>query len=490
MSHSLFLTSIALLCLCVSCTSAPSHQPAAQQSARVGGPPIALTMGLPATAKESEALYDEMDFQRACQCYLWGLPMVSVAQWQQQASTLFGAGDADLVLYDTYKDKLGILTPNATTPYILGFANLERTGPLVIEYPAGPTAGGINDFWQRPLTDIGLTGPDRGRGAMFLVIGPGQKPASTSGYIVVHSPTFQIFEGTRILDPDPEKAKALLAKIKIYPLSQRARPPLTRLLTPEGRAWSQVQPRGMDYWKVLHASLQIEPVAERDRMIMGMLAPLGIEKGKPFNPDDRQTRILTAAAERGELMAMNLAFNKRFAGARYRSDAHWENIVTMEANQEAENYTTFDQRSAWFYEAIGASKGMTTKVAGEGQAYLGTYHDPDGNWFDGGRNYTLHVPPDAPARQFWSLTIYDAHTRGLIDNREQVGDKSSRTPDLIKNPDGSVDLYIGPAAPQGKEKNWIPTLAGKAWFAYFRLYAPTQPFFDAAWPLPDIVGVK
>src|SRR5271154_4403220 len=87
---------------------------------------VNLTMGLPATAKDSQTLFDQLDYQRACQCYLWALPVVSFAQWQDQHEHVFGATDTDLVLYTTYQDKLGILTANATTPYVLNFPNLAR----------------------------------------------------------------------------------------------------------------------------------------------------------------------------------------------------------------------------------------------------------------------------------------------------------------------------------------------------------------------------
>jgi hypothetical protein len=160
--------------------------------------------------------------------------------------------------------------------------NLARTGPLVIDYPAGPSSGGAGDFWQRPLTDMGETGPDKAKGGKYLIIGPGQKVDDTTGYTVVHSPTFNINFGTRSLDPDPEQDRALLEKIKIYPLSQRDNPPPTRLIAVDGKPWSQVQPRGLGYWKRLHKILQVEPVEDRDRMMMAMLAPLGIEKGNPF----------------------------------------------------------------------------------------------------------------------------------------------------------------------------------------------------------------
>jgi hypothetical protein len=71
-----------------------------------------------------------------------------------------------------------------------------------------------------------------------------------------------------------------------------------------------------------------------------------------------------------------------------------------------------------------------------------------------------------------------------------VADISSRKESLTKNADGSVDLYLGPTAPAGWENNWIETLPDKAWFAYFRLYGPEQPYFDRSWHLPDIEQVQ
>ena len=106
---------------------------------------------------------------------------------------------------------------------------------------------------------MGETGPDKAEGGKYLIIGPGQKVDDTSGYTVVHSPTFNISFGTRALDPDPAKGRALLEKIKIYPLTHRNNPPPTRLLAVEGKPWSQVQPRGLEYWKRFTKSCRPNP---------------------------------------------------------------------------------------------------------------------------------------------------------------------------------------------------------------------------------------
>jgi hypothetical protein len=189
-------------------------------------------------------------------------------------------------------------------------------------------------------------------------------------------------------------------------------------------------------------------------------------------------------------MAQANAFDKRFAGSRYRTDSNWDYVMILDPNQDLAGWSQLDERASYTYEAFTTSMGMVSKTPGLGQAYLGTYRDREGKAFDGGKNYTLRIPPNPPAGQFWSITVYDVKTRTLVQNKQQRADRSSRMPDLQKNPDGSVDLYFGPNAPKGKDSNWIPTAPDRAWFAYLRLYAPLQPYFDKAWPLPDIKLVK
>ncbi len=448
-----------------------------------------IASGYP-TKETVEKLYDERDFQRACQAYLWALPIVALAQGQNQVHAVFGAGDLDLGLAKSYNELSGILTPNVVTPYLLSSTDLGKTGPLVIEVPAGPTAGFVNDFWQRPVTDMGLAGPDQGRGGKYLLLGPGQTVPQTEGFIVVNSSTMNVSIALRNLETDPVKAERLQKQFRFYPYSQRDNPPANRVMRAGDKKWSMIQPRGLAYWEVLADILNREPVQERDRMMMAMLRPLGIEKGKPFKPDARQKKILTEAALVGEAMAKANDFDKRqMELSHYKDGVQWHLSLCLDPSQEAEFYTQLDERAAWFYEATGTSKGMVTKTPGIGQVYLGSYKDKDGNWLDGANTYRLHVPPNAPVEQFWSLTIYDVDTRSLINNPQQLADRSSRQSDLLKNADGSVDLYVGPAAPKGFEKNWIPSVPGRAWFAYFRLYAPTEAHFNRTWILPDFEKV-
>ena len=446
--------------------------------------PLELVNGYPTDATV-EKLYDDIDFQRACQAYLWALPLMAMQQWQSEHLTKFGAGRLDYVDYLTFEDKLGLLTANATTPYIMAFPNLEETGPLVFEVPAGPTAGGFTDFWQRPITDSGQTGPDKGAGGKYLILGPDDPEMKPEGLSVYRSPTVNVFSAHRVLDPDPAKARRLIDGLKIYPYSRRENPAPTRHVSPAGRPWSGEQPRGLAYWEGLAKIIEEEPIHERDRMMMGMLQPLGIEKGKAFRPTERQKQILIDAAQTGEVMARTIAYRKRFEGAKVWPGRNWEiSLFLKETNQEAPYHTQLDERTSWFYEAVGVSVGMMGRAVGVGQVYLEAAKDSAGNWLDGGKTYRLTIPKDAPVAQFWSVTVYDNETRCFV-KTGLPPDRSSRDA-IVKNADGSVDIRFGPTAPAGfPESNWIKTLPGKGWFSYFRLYGPTQPYFDRSWTLSD-----
>jgi hypothetical protein len=437
------------------------------------------------TRESLTKLYDEMDFQRACQAYLWGLPIVGMAEWKNANEHVFKVRNGQLVSFLTFEEKLGILTPNFTTPYIAATADLEKSGPLVLELPKGLMAGMIMDFWQRVCADLGVVGPDRGQGGKFLILPPGHADTETDGYFVVRPSTRNVFFGVRLLDADNEKAiEELVSKLRSYPYSERDNPPREQVVPAGDRRWSQMPPHGMAYWESLARILQEETVQERDRFVMAELRFLGIEKGKPFKPDERQKRLLTEAAIVGEAMAKAQTSDKRMEPA-FWPNTRWKHALVVSTDQHATDFDQLDERAVWFYEAVSVSKAMLTQTPGVGQRYIAAYQDKAGNWLDSAKSYRLHVPADAPVKRFWSVTVYDEDTRQMHVSPTKKPDLSSRN-DIVANDDGSVDVYFGPTPPKGHERNWIQTVPGKGWFAYFRFYGPTEAFFDKSWSLPDI----
>ena len=433
------------------------------------------------TDETVEKLYDERDFQRACQAYIWSLPAVSFTAWQRGITKQLGARNGQIVAILSLEARRGILTANATTPYYLGFADLSA-GPLIMVMPTQGVQGGINDAWQRTIPGTESPGT-------YLVVGPKQKvPNDVAGYSVRESPNFNIFLGARLTDPDPANAKEALEQLQMYPYAQRDNPPKAEILDVGTKEWSGLPPRGMEYWERLNDVIQREPLEPKDTYFHAMLRPLGLEKGKPFKANTRQTKILTEGALIGEAMAKANSADRRFADGKFRSDAHWDYALRLDADDPDSFWNLLDERASWFYEAVGAGSAMAPKRPGPSSAYLSAYKDKAGEWLDGGNSYRLRVPADPPIKLFWSVTLYDVDTRALILNEQKIADRSSRM-DLRKNDDGSIDIHCGPKPPAGFEKNWIPTVPGKNWFAYFRFYQPTEAYFDRSWPLPDFEPV-
>ena len=164
--------------------------------------------------------------------------------------------------------------------------------------------------------------------------------------------TNNFFAGIRVLDPGEASLAAAQKGFRIYPYAERATPPAQKTRAVGGKTWSQVQPRGIAYWERYNEYMQQEPVHERDRMMTAMLAPLGLEKGKPFAPAAREKRLLTDGALIGELMSMNISYSKRFPDSYYRKDAKWAYVVLLDPKQETPNYTQLDERTDYFYEAV------------------------------------------------------------------------------------------------------------------------------------------
>ncbi|MFE4444810.1 DUF1254 domain-containing protein [Streptomyces sp. NPDC056820] len=444
------------------------------------------------TDDTSQLLFDQLDVQRAAQAYLWSLPLGGFLAWRDGVAETFGATRfGDFAVCDSLREKRGIVTANLTTPYIMNFTSLAD-GPIVIDYPAGPTAGAILDAWQRPVADLGLTGPDQGKGGGYVILGPDHDdaPFKVSSHYVVRSRTVNVLVVFRVLTQDPDVMAQAKAGLK-FARGGGSAPAPVRFIEGVDREWSATPARGLQYWQDLAPGLEEEPIAEVDKAFMAMLEPLGIAKGRPFAPDERQRRILEEGAALGELFARNNQVNPRYTQP-YWKGTSWYKGLDFDLEQQTDTILQLDQRATWFYEAVGSTIGMAHPTPGTGQVYMTSKRDSQGRLLRADRTYRLHVPADVPSAQFWSLTLYNEDTRRPYDN----GGTDSRSASLDSldqqlrfNDDGSIDLYIGPTAPPGAETNWMKTMGQDGWFVYFRLFAPAQPFFDKTWSLPDFEAV-
>ncbi|XXD10162.1 DUF1254 domain-containing protein [Klebsiella sp. R445] len=445
-----------------------------------GGYPTASTMA---------KLTNEMDFMRATQAYMWGLPAIGIIEWKNAQTDILGIPDGHMASYVSQEQKQGILTPNYTTPYILTLADLSKTGPMVLTLPQGLMAGMVMDVDQRVLSDLGVVGPDAGKGGKYLILPPGDTSTPPEGYNVIHSPSNVVFFGVRLLDKDKAEAvKRIVPDITTSFWKDGKEGEAIHVVPAPVKKWSQTPATGMEYWKLVDQLVQTETVKDRDRFMLEHLRFLGIEKGKPFNPTPEQKKLLEEASVVGQAMAKANNYGKRWEPAFWKG-THWKHALTVSVDQRMPNWDQFDERASWFYEAVSVSKAMLTQTPGVGQRYIVAYQDKDGNWLTGEHTYKLHVPANVPVKQFWSATVYDEKERQLIINDEHSPDVSSNKQGLKVNDDGSVDLYFGPKPVKGYEQNWVQTKPGEGWFNYFRFYGPTEKFFDKSWALTDFERV-
>lgn len=487
------LVPLAVAALCVAATQSVVGAEVASAKneetidTRIG--PLTFESGYP-SQETVQKLYDEMDFQRAAQAYIWGIPAVGLNEWRRAHYDVFGGKSGEMLSYLDFAEKLGILTPNYTTPYIATFIDLKETGPFVVEVPPGLIAGMILDNWQRVLADLGVVGPDMGKGGKYLILPPGYGPVEADGYFIVEATSRDVLAGFRLLGEDKQKAIAeLVPQIKTYSWTPEGTGEPMPVRSAGDKKWSQMAPHGMAYWDSLNEVIQRNAVDERDRLIMAQLKFLGVEKGKPFKPDDRQAKLLKDGVVVGEAMAKANTTDKRVEPP-FWDGTNWKHALVVSTDQKANTYDQLDERAAWFYEAVVISKAMLTQTPGVGQRYIASYKDGDSEWLSGENTYRLHVPTDPPAKGFWSVTAYDEGTRQMQVTEQGRPDISSRKKDIVKNEDGSIDVYFGPEAPEGHEANWVQTNPDKGWFAYFRFYGPTEPFFDKSWALPDIEKIN
>lgn len=438
-----------------------------------------------------QKLYDEMDFQRACQAYMWSLPLVSAASIRHGLFNDLGAAYNDIVIYENFLDTRSIwFTGNTTTIYATAMIDLAKDGPVVVDVPAGPTAGMLNDYWWR-TTGIGGLGPDKGNGGKFLILPPGYtKDLPKSGYFIVPSKMndFMFFIRGMVINGDVPGASKMIEQCRIYTFSPKNNPNPNKYLHVSGKAINTIEPSGLEYWKRLSEVINSNPVEERDRFYLAMLKPLGIEKDKPFEPDERQKKILEEGERVGHAMAQVNSYEPRIADAQVYPGKNWMNVFTMNTTegkqQEAENYSQLDERLHYLYLGTWPAQAMNLSYPSGGQRYLECFKDKNGNWLTGSKNYKLHIPSNVPATQFWSISVYDNLTRSLTPNNENKAAITSY--DKLKtNADGSIDLTFGPKTIEGLENNWIDTKSSKGWFVWFRFYGPTEPFFNKTWQLPD-----
>jgi len=426
--------------------------------------------------------------QLAVHAAIWGMPIVSMDAMRRAYRRDAQASEHDIVYFSKPADwKLQITTPNASSHYVYFNFNTQQ-GPVVLEIPPAKGAGlfgSIVDAWQAPSTDVGPDGADHGQGGKYLLLPPGYRGEVPDDVLPVPLDTFNGYACLRAIpesasQADVDKALALVKRLRQYRRADAKQPPEQRFIDMAGKLFDGIVRFDPTFYESLARMVDEEPVLERDRAMLERLKALGIEKGKAFTPDPALQTILASAARDAQARFISKA---PMEGGPFWTDREWlwpdPNGVDSGFRFEKDGVLDVEARAMLFFLACAVPAKL-----GKATAYLSTFVDAAGQPLSGEHTYHLRVPANVPAGQFWAVTVYDAETAAFLRDVPRV-EINSYAHELERNADGSLELHFGPAA-VGGGANWIPTIPGRKWFTFFRLYGPEPALFDKTWKLPDI----
>jgi len=448
--------------------------------------------------KTTRILFDNLDFMRGVETFLNGIPAASVEAMRRGHVELGITKSNQVLILDKLLDSNPLfLTGNTDTVYTSAILDLEKDGPTVVEIPPGSGPGTVNDAYFRFVVDMGAPGLDKGKGGKYLILPPDYKGEVPKGYFVAHSTSYVnwlILRGF-LVEGKPEAATNMFKTgLKIYPLKSAKNPPQMEFVSGSGKVFNTIHANTYEFYEELNQVIQREPVSMLDPELRGLFASIGIEKGKPFEPDARMQKILKEAIAVGNATARAIGFPTRQPEAYYYPNSYWKMAFVggdyRWLKDKGAGGRYLDARTLFFYLATVNTPAMALKMVGKGSQYAYTERDQNGNYLDGSKNYKLNIPVNVPAKDFWSVVVYDPQTRSELQTGQSFPSKNNKRDDLIANKDGSVNLYFGPKAPKGKEKNWVQTVPGKGWFTILRLYGPLEPWFDKTWKPGDFELVK
>jgi hypothetical protein len=448
---------------------------------------------------EAQSLSDDLYYQDAIRAYITALPLLNTIGLRDGSEAAFGKGYNILPIWKQRMDSRAVVpTPNGDVIYSMSYLDLKETGPLVVKAPHD-VIGMFTDFFQRTLTDVGAVGPDRARGGLYLLLPPDYEGPVPQGYFVFKSPTYNVFLFFRTVmakgegKPDPASAVKNAETTRIYPLwdvEKDVKP--MQFPDASGKRVTMMYPVDASYWTKLKAFVDYEPLTAIPDATRSALLSIGMVKGKPFNPTEKQTALLNKAVE----VAPKMIFARRQLGREdqrqlYYKDRQWENSWAG-ATAEWMQYGTLDenQRAAFFQIAYSSASAMVMHTTGAGSKYPYTTRDKDGKFLEGGNTYRLHLPPNPPAALFWAVTAYNV-TDGTMPETDQLLPSTNGYYDLPKNKDGSIDIWFGPAKPDGVADNaFIKTIKGRNFLVALRLYGTEDGFYDQSWVPDDLVQEK
>lgn len=444
--------------------------------------------GLP-DEKTVQKTYDFLDVARGTEAFLNGIPAASIYAMLEGLKEA-GVQTGGVGIFETLMDARTLfLTANSSTPYIFGEIDVKN-GPVVVNV-SQPVLGMVDDAYFRHVTDIGVTGPDKGAGGKYLFVGPDFTDDIPEGYIVVKTKTYRHWLFLRLVTKPGEAEKAIeLFKqtFNCYALADENNKPQQQFVNLSGKQFNTIHANDIHFYDELNAVVQYEPADAFNPELVGTFASIGIKKGEEFNPDERMKGILQEAITIGNSSARAISFRPRSKSWYFYSDRQWYSPFSGGSHTFTNNgERVLDDRIIFHYMATGITPAMAQPKPGTGSAYGFTSHDSQANYLDGGRIYSVTLPSPIPAKNFWSFMVYSTQHRSMLETSQKFAGLDNMNPDVKPDKDGSYTLWFGPEAPEGKEGNWVQTIPGKGYCVLLRLYGPIEPWFDKTWKPGDFI---
>ena len=445
--------------------------------------------GVP-TEETAQKVWDQLDFARAVEAMIMTTPAASL-QGFRKGIQRWGPDNKTMIYWDGRLDSKGLLlTGNTTVVYTFMWIDL-KDGPMVMETPPN-VLGIIDDAWFHYLCDFGDAGDDKGKGGKYLLVPPDYKGKIPGGYFVKKSKTYGHWLAMRgfmkNFEPDPV-VKNMKDHFRLYPLGSK--PKEVKWVNTAMQDFSTLHAQDAIFFEEVNQTVQEEPNSAGEPEILGLLASIGIQKGKPFAPDARMKEIFTEAAAVGTASLRSILFRNRADDV-----VIWPGSKSWEVGFEGGSYefmndgvALINARARFHFYATGITPAMVKPPVGAGSSYVIGLRDAEGLPLDGSKTYRIHIPPNIPAKRFWDITVYDNQTRSLLQTDNPYPGVTSIDPGTVKNADGSYDVYIGPKKPAGKV-NWIQTDPSKGWNMLWRIYGPLQAWYDKKWRPSEIEMVK
>lgn len=438
---------------------------------------------------------DFMDTSRAFELFESGMATASMYAMLHGHREIGVVPNKTVALTEQLMDARSLwLTPNTTTPYAHAEINVKN-GPVVIEI-GSPVISILDDAYFKYVGDIGLGGPDRGKGGKYLIVGADYEGEIPDGYFVYRTNTYRHWMLTRPYQLPSETLEETLAKfkkgLKIYPLADIKNPAPLEYINLSGKKYNTLHATNSQIYDELNEVIQYEPANSGDPEMLGLARAIGIEKGKEFKTDTRMQNILTEASSLANAAFRGVMFKPRNPDVYFYKDRKWFSPLSAGSHEflDKNGARALDDRIGFHFFATGITPFMVKPQVGSGSVYEIGSMDSTGARLDGGNTYKVTLPGPIPARNFWSFMVYDVHTRSILETDQKTGGVDSKLKGMKVVKDGSVTIYFSPKAPAGQENNWVQTVPGKGFHCLLRVYGPEQEWFDKTWRPGDFELVK